>query len=762
MKKKNFFRLLFFSFLIIILVYTVGVTGVYFFKNDQLKDQERRNNHKMMLVQVQKAMDKRIQAALSGIIQLQSSEDFIQYSLNKNERLNYYYMNEVFKELRKDSTVYANYQFNIGVMKTNSDIVITPNYTINREDYYKELGLNRQNLKELQSFIDDNTWISMIETYPLVTKTKDQNLTFVKKSRVGNGNMLIFVTFHHNDLLLEQRNNLIGDGIAILADNQILMKDTSFNEKTSKTIFASDAVNLISAKNELDPSHITYDVSNFTVHSIGSEIMRDWRYLYIVPSKIEHPISGMELIQSISILLGLLVIGVLLTFLIANYIYRPVKNIVGILREGQDLDTDDEFSFIHHKTVKIKSINEQLQETIEESKLSLKVKFLRELLLGIAHKESISENIEQLNLDVLQTEITLILLSIRKNGDVKEKLSQDGINKLKSHAINFLKEFITNHNLICEVIELDSEKIAIFVKVKDVNQVKDVIEEMMNQVEDEIRSNIVMAVANPVTSVHQIEQAYNQARNLLEYQYVFDKNTILTMKVLEDIEHDGYFYPMDAEVDLIQLTLGGKKEKAVSILKNIVQENLQKRNLNKQLLSQFVLAIVGTVNRILHHVNKAEKDLFKNEIDLYNELLEFSDKEELENRIYDIFNLVFKEFEKEETEDKSIGNQLVDYIQQNYTSDISLNDLSDKFQLSTSYISTIFKAYTGTNFKEFLNRYRIQKAKEILSSNDIMVNQVALMVGYNNVNTFIRLFKKYVGLSPGQYEKNINEKCTDL
>src|SRR5690606_12033223 len=98
----------------------------------------------------------------------------------------------------------------------------------------------------------------------------------------------------------------------------------------------------------------------------------------------------------------------------------------------------------------------------------------------------------------------------------------------------------------------------------------------------------------------------------------------------------------------------------------------------------------------------------------------------------------------------------------NYTSDISLNDLSDKFQLSTSYISTIFKAYTGTNFKEFLNRYRIQKAKEILSSNDIMVNQVALMVGYNNVNTFIRLFKKYVGLSPGQYEKNINEKCTDL
>ncbi|MCA1321659.1 AraC family transcriptional regulator [Bacillus tianshenii] len=94
-------------------------------------------------------------------------------------------------------------------------------------------------------------------------------------------------------------------------------------------------------------------------------------------------------------------------------------------------------------------------------------------------------------------------------------------------------------------------------------------------------------------------------------------------------------------------------------------------------------------------------------------------------------------------------------MHENYQQDISLSELAEHFNLSSSYISTIFKANTGENFKESLNRYRIQKAKEILSSEDMKVNQVAEMVGYNNVNTFIRIFKKYVGLSPGQYDKSI-------
>jgi two-component system, response regulator YesN len=754
MKKKSFFRLLFLSFLMIILVYTIGVTGVYFYKNDQINDQERRNNHKMMLVQVQQAMDKRIQAALNEVIQLQSSDTFKQYSKNNNEALKYYHINQVFKELQSDSTLFANYQFNIGVLKSDEDSVITPNYTINRQKYFNELGLDTKNIKELQEFIEDDNWSSRFKVYPLVTKTKEENLTFVKKSRIQNGKVtLFFLTFLHQDSLRFSENGSIQDGFAVVSKNQVLMKDTNFDDKITKTLLSTEKLKAMKAKHDLGWAHFTLEVSDFTVHGIGSEIIKDWQYIYMVPSKIEHPISISGLIQTVLVLFGLIIVGILVTLLLANYIYRPVKKIVSVLKEGQDIDTPDEFSFIHDKTIKIKSLNEHLQATIEQSKLSLRVKYLRELLLGLAPKDSIHEDIKQLNLNVLEDKFTLILFSYRKNSDLTEQLSQDGINKLKAQAISFLNEVLKSKSSF-EMVELESEKVAIIIKESDLSNVELLMSQTINQLQADIRTSIVLAIADPVLTVTSIEHAYKQARNLLDYQFMFDKKAILTMKDIEDLEQESYFYPMDIEVDLIQLILRGKKEKALFMLQNILQENLKERKLNKTALSQFVLAIAGTVNRILHHVNKPVQEIFRNEKDLYSELLNFNDRKELETKIHTIFNMVFKEFAREESENTTMGDKLVNYVQQNYESDISLTDLSEEFDLSSSYISTIFKTHTGENFKEYLNRYRIQKAKEILSSNNVQVNQVAVMVGYNNVNTFIRLFKKYVGLSPGQYEKN--------
>lgn len=58
-----------------------------------------------------------------------------------------------------------------------------------------------------------------------------------------------------------------------------------------------------------------------------------------------------------------------------------------------------------------------------------------------------------------------------------------------------------------------------------------------------------------------------------------------------------------------------------------------------------------------------------------------------------------------------------------------------------------------------MNFYRVQQAKEIMrQQKDIKIGDLALMVGCNNANTFIRMFRKYEGLAPGQYAKKLNEK----
>jgi YesN/AraC family two-component response regulator len=88
------------------------------------------------------------------------------------------------------------------------------------------------------------------------------------------------------------------------------------------------------------------------------------------------------------------------------------------------------------------------------------------------------------------------------------------------------------------------------------------------------------------------------------------------------------------------------------------------------------------------------------------------------------------------------------YIQQNYTRSLSLIELSETIGVSKSYLSRIFKMDTGISLWDYLNRYRIQKAKELLLLTDKSITAIAADVGYEEVGYFGRVFREIAGCSP--------------
>ena len=91
---------------------------------------------------------------------------------------------------------------------------------------------------------------------------------------------------------------------------------------------------------------------------------------------------------------------------------------------------------------------------------------------------------------------------------------------------------------------------------------------------------------------------------------------------------------------------------------------------------------------------------------------------------------------------------MLDYIQQEYFHRISLTDLSEKYNISCTHLNSKFKAETGYTFNDYLNRYRILKAVELLRRDDLKVYEIAEQVGFLDYKYFIKVFKKYVGCSP--------------
>ncbi|SEO77008.1 AraC family transcriptional regulator [Paenibacillus sp. OK076] len=96
---------------------------------------------------------------------------------------------------------------------------------------------------------------------------------------------------------------------------------------------------------------------------------------------------------------------------------------------------------------------------------------------------------------------------------------------------------------------------------------------------------------------------------------------------------------------------------------------------------------------------------------------------------------------------------VLDYLDHHYGEDINLNIVADKLNLTSGYLSSIFKEKTNINFSEYLNNLRVERAKELLVNVDLRIQDIATQVGYQNVNSFIRMFKRRYGLTPGEYRK---------
>lgn len=104
----------------------------------------------------------------------------------------------------------------------------------------------------------------------------------------------------------------------------------------------------------------------------------------------------------------------------------------------------------------------------------------------------------------------------------------------------------------------------------------------------------------------------------------------------------------------------------------------------------------------------------------------------------------------------SIPEKLVpvlDYIDLNLESDLSLGCLERHFYINRFYLSRIFRQVTGSSLHEFIRYKRISKAKKLLSEG-CNVTEACTKSGFNDYSNFLRMFKRTVGISPGQYKKS--------
>lgn len=99
--------------------------------------------------------------------------------------------------------------------------------------------------------------------------------------------------------------------------------------------------------------------------------------------------------------------------------------------------------------------------------------------------------------------------------------------------------------------------------------------------------------------------------------------------------------------------------------------------------------------------------------------------------------------------------ELKQYIEHHHLKTMSLNELAKKAHLSTAHCSQKFKSYFGISPIDYQLKLRLQHAKNLLQDNNLSISKIAHQVGYHDVFTFSKLFKRHVGTSPSHFRKSL-------
>lgn len=109
---------------------------------------------------------------------------------------------------------------------------------------------------------------------------------------------------------------------------------------------------------------------------------------------------------------------------------------------------------------------------------------------------------------------------------------------------------------------------------------------------------------------------------------------------------------------------------------------------------------------------------------------------------------------------QSRTTQIIDYINNNYEHDISLQNLADMLHISEYYLCREFKKNTNRTITDYIKRTRIMNAERFFIETDKNVTEIATMTGFSNLTHFYRVFKDITGYSPSEYRKKIKTTLT--
>ncbi|MFP5114023.1 response regulator transcription factor [Bacillaceae bacterium C204] len=162
---------------------------------------------------------------------------------------------------------------------------------------------------------------------------------------------------------------------------------------------------------------------------------------------------------------------------------------------------------------------------------------------------------------------------------------------------------------------------------------------------------------------------------------------------------------------------------------------------------------LGVINYLLKPISK------KVFIEAVEDAVQAVEKQERAGVIEKVVDKKLVEANTQNPSNRVPIREAIDYINNHLKNELTQKEVADHVHLNPSYLSVLFKEHVKLTFSEYVTRRRIQRAKELLISTNLPINDIAEESGYKTAKYFIKIFKELEGMTPSAYRKINNERA---
>lgn len=182
---------------------------------------------------------------------------------------------------------------------------------------------------------------------------------------------------------------------------------------------------------------------------------------------------------------------------------------------------------------------------------------------------------------------------------------------------------------------------------------------------------------------------------------------------------------------------------------------LEQSGLGTSYIQNLCIFLISAGMKVLFEMNASFRDIFAGE-DLIRKLLEFRTIANIRQWMINILTIfATKAREKKRSKNQLVIDRVLTVVANRYNQDLTLSDVAEQVHLTPNYVGALFKSVVGESFVDYLTRYRMERAKELLGDIDKKIYEVSSAVGYNNISYFCTKFKNIYGLSPTEYREKV-------